>query len=189
MTTRWDIGRRFYVVQCNPRQEFVARAEALKQGWQITLPHRVYIKRVRGHKPRTIKEAYLPGYMFAVASNYSRDGSTALSVHDLGKAHGVLGVLRTGYDYAQIPDTDPVMRALLKMTDDNGVVPEPIATLPISRYRPGDRVSLQNCPYALHEAVIEMVDDNRTGAWVWLSMFGSQVKTRVRDDQIGEVVV
>lgn len=176
----WILGRRWHVIQCTPRSELVASYEAKRIGWETFAPYYIETKRIAKRKPVTVRVPYIPGYIFAVASRYN-------DLHALSKCQGVNNVLRTGMDYALIGDTDPVMCRLLAIAEDDGEIPQEYAGLSTSDLKPfkaGDTVKLIDCPLALQPAVIEMLDDDRKGATVWVNMFGGSVKTHVKIGQM-----
>ena len=177
----WILGRRWLVVQSLPRAELVAYAAARRAGWAAFLPRYATTLAGRKQKPRTVILAYLPGYLFAESTRY-------LDPYDLSKCQGVASVLRNGEGYAHIPDTDHVMHQLLKMADDDGMVEADLARKPITPYKAGDRVVLQNCPFELQQAVIDVIDHNRAGAWVWAQILGGPVRLHVKHEHIGEVL-
>lgn len=180
MQQNWVIGRRWNVVHTEPRNEGLATSSAIELGWKALYLRYRETKKSQKRKNREVILPYIPGYIFVEATR-------SLSLWELGKADGVSAVVRMGGQHALIADTDPVMRRLLKMADGGGFVAHDEAK-PITLYKNGDTVVLQNCPFELHTALIEMVDDDRSGAQVWLTMFGSTRKIHVKHDQIGEVV-
>lgn len=176
----WILGRRWNVLQAMPNNELLAAHSAREMGWGVFYP--CYKEKRRPHrgKPQEVTLPYLPGYLFVADNRY-------LSLWELSKAKGVTSVLRVGGDYAFINDTDPVMRRLLRMADDRGYVARE-EVKPITPYKEGDTVLLQNCPFALHEAIIGMQDEDREGTEVWITIFGGTRKIHLKHNQIGEVV-
>lgn len=186
MNTNWILGRRWAVVQCVPNSEALAAASAAELGHEVFFP-RYREKRVRAHrKVIEVVLPYLSGYFFVQDSRYSRDGRP-LSLWDLGKAKGVASVLKVGSEYATVSDTDPVMRTLLNMADQKGFVEREEAKKPITLFKPGEIARLKNCPFELFNAVIDMIDESRNGAWVWVKMFGGKSRVHVNYDQLEKI--
>lgn len=168
----WEIGRRWLVVRCLPRSEHIAAAKARELGFTVLFLHSDYMKPVAKRKPRRVIESYIPGYIFAVADR-------RFSLHDLSKAHGVQGILKAGGEYALIPDTDQVMRHLLKMGDSSGKVDRETARHPITLIKAGDAVTLKDGPFALQSAIVDAIDEKRQLSWVWVELFGGRVRVEV----------
>lgn len=175
----WEMGRRWLVIRCLPRSEHVAAAKARELGFTVLFLHSEYMKAVAKRKPRRVIEAYLPGYIFAVADR-------RYSLHELTKAHGVQSVLMSGGEYAMIPDTDPVMRQLLKMGDERGRVEREAAKKPITLFKAGETVKIKDGPFALFTAVIESIDEKRQWSWVWVELFGGKVKVQMEIEQLSK---
>ena len=180
MQNNWVMGRRWNVIASMPNNELLAAHSAKDMGWRVFYP--CYREKRRPHrgKPQEVTLPYLPGYLFVADNRF-------LSLWELSKAKGVTSVLRIGGEYAFIDDTDAVMRRLLKMADDDGYVARE-AVKPITLYKDGDTVTLQNCPFAMHQVIIDMVDQDSKGADVWITLFGSTRKIHVAHEHIGEVI-
>jgi transcription antitermination factor NusG len=180
--SNWNIGRRWLVIQAIPGQEFTAADSAKELGWTPFVPYRVENRQIKGRKPTGSKEPYLPGYIFVEAYGPN------LAIYDLSKAKGVVRVLGTAGEWAMVADTDPIMRALLKMRIDadslEGELHPVEAAKPIARYGKGDTVKITSGPFELHHAIVDAVADNRSWASVWVELFGRQVLTKVSDRQI-----
>ena len=181
---RWVLGRRWLAVMCNPRQEGLAAHNATQAGWGVFYPrYEVIVTHGGGYRP--VVRAYLPGYMFAAATRL-------LDPYDLQKTHGVAKVLRDMDGYYEIPDTDPVMRALLAMCDVDGLVAgfggAKDGKLPITRYHVGQTIRIApGGPLAGLEGLVAKLDRKRRGAEVWLEILGGATKAFVPDEQIEEM--
>ena len=174
---RWDIGRRWLVVSCSPRGESVASAKARELGYTVFYPHSRFIKTVPKKKPTEVIEPYLPGYIFAASDR-------RLSVYDLERAQGVRDVLQFAGEYALIPDTDPVMRHLLKMAGDDGEIARQEAKSPITLIKAGETVKAKDGPFAGIEGLVAKVDAKRQTAQVWLKIFGGDTLATFEVGQI-----
>jgi transcription antitermination factor NusG len=181
--SNWNIGRRWLVIQAIPGQEFTAADSAKKLGWAPFMPYRVQKRLIRGRAGVEEKRPYLPGYLFVAAYGPN------LAIYDLSKAKGVVRVLGSAGEWSMIADTDPVMRALLKMRvnpddqTDGELEPEQSA-MPIARYKKGDTVKITSGPFELHDAIVDCVAHNKSWASVWIELFGVQVLAKVADEQI-----
>lgn len=179
----WIIGRRWNVVQTAPNSEALAATSAAEMGFEVFYP-RYREKRVQSHrKPVERQLAYLPGYIFTADNRYSQDGRP-LSLWELGKAKGVAAVLRVGSEYAAVPDTDPVMQALLKMADDWGFVTREIAKKPITLFKEGEKVIVNDGPFRDFPGVVKEISKSRKIAQVWLQIFGRETKIELEIGQL-----
>ncbi len=187
MQNNWLMGRRWAVVQCVPNSEALAATSAAELGFSVFWP-RYREKVVRSHRKAVERLcSYIPGYCFVSDAKYARDGRP-LSLWELGKAKGVASVLKVGSEYATVADTDPVFRVLMSMADDRGFVAREEAKKPITLFKTSETVMLKNCPFELFPAVIDMIDESRNGAWVWVQMFGGRSRVHVDYNQLEKIV-
>lgn len=185
MSNNWIPGRRWLAVQTAPRREKLAAEQATLAGWHIFFPRSKATQTRTDGWSREIEVPYLQGYLFAQANKF-RDP------FDLGKIHGVASVLAAIEDgrrvYYEIPDTDPVMRALLAMADAEGLIAVQEAQNPIVGYHPGDTITIaRGSAFAGHQGLVDKLDRKRRGADVWLTILGGATKVFVPHEQIGQV--
>lgn len=187
MNLNWQIGRRWAVVQCVPNSEGLAASSAAELGFTVFWP-RYRGKRLQSHrKPVDAVLSYLPGYTFVQDSRYAQDGRP-LSLWELGKAKGVASVLKVGSEYATVPDTDAIMQELLKMADDNGFVTREVATKPITLFKKGDKIIVDDGPFRLFPGVVHEISKNRKIAQVWVQIFGRPTNVELHIEQMKAAV-
>ena len=176
----WILGRRWNVIQAMPNNELLAAHSAREMGWRVFYP--CYREKRRPHrgKPQEVTLPYLPGYLFVADDRF-------LSLWELSKAKGVTSVLRVGGEYAFIDDMDPVMRTLLKMADDDGFVKVEVAKKPITLYKKGDQVILDDGPFKSFPGVIHEISKNRKLAQVWVQIFGRPTNVEMHVEQLRQV--
>lgn len=181
MNGNWIPGRRWLAVQCAPRREKLAAEHAEQGGWTVFFPrYRATVS--HANRRRDVVLPYLVGYLFAQADRF-------MDPYDLSKTEGVAAVLRNLEGYYEIPDTDPIMRALLAMADAEGFVAPTEARKPVTRYRAGDTIRIDyGSPFDGFHALVKKLDRNRRGADVWFEIFGRPTKMFVPDENIGPVV-
>lgn len=182
----WILGRRWAVVQCVPNSEALAAASAAELGFSVFWP-RYREKVVRSHrKDVDAVLSYLPGYTFVEDSRYARDGRP-LSLWELGKAKGVASVLKVGSEYATVSDTDPIMQQLLKMADDWGFVTREVAKKPITLFKAGDSIIVDDGPFRSFPGVVHEISKNRKIAQVWVQIFGRPTNVGLHIEQMKPV--
>ena len=182
----WIIGRRWNVVQTAPNSESLAATSAREMGWEVFWP-RYLEKRAQPHrKPVEAIFPYLPGYIFTADARYAQDGRP-LSLWELGKAKGVASVIKMGDEFVAVNDTDPVMQALLKMADDDGFVKIEAAKKPITLFKKGDKIIVDQGPFMSFAGIVKEISKNRKIAQVWVEIFGRETKLELQIGQLRHV--
>ena len=142
------------LVATKPRSELIARANLERQGYTVCLPTLTRRKRRRG-KWQAVTEPMFPGYLFV---------GVALGADDIAPIRSTLGCLqpvRFGGRLIPLPRT--VMEALL------GFDSEPMVAIP--RFMLGERLRIEEGPFAGLEAVFEM-PQGEDRAQVLIEMLG-----------------
>lgn len=139
-----DVARRWYLLQCKPRECDRALENLANQGYEAFLP-RLTREVLRRGRREVVREPLFPHYLFVrlsdVADNWAPIRST----------RGVAGLVRFGELPLAVPE--PVVEALRQReaatTGEAGVE---------SLFRPGDRVRIVEGPLAGLEAVLAARD-------------------------------
>lgn len=121
-------GKSWYLVYSKPRQEQVARANLVRQGYEIYLPLMRELRRRQGRRC-TVVSPMFPRYLFVHLDQRTDNWGPIRSTH------GVVSIVRFGHEPARVPAE---LIAFLREREDI----QGIQTVSTDEYRPGTRVKV-----------------------------------------------
>jgi transcriptional antiterminator RfaH len=166
--TDQDPGTHWFLAQCKPNSHHVAERNLARQGFAVFLPLQEETKRARGRFVTRMRPLF-PGYLFV-----------ALDIRQgLWRAvNSTLGITRlVSLGGAPTPVPNELVEQLRQRCDPDGKL------LPPQAFRPGDRVTFAQGPFANFVATIESLAPDRR-VWVLLDLMGQQARVAVQADQI-----
>jgi len=161
---------RWFVVNCKPRQEWVAQENLLRQGFHVYLP-RIQVKKRRQAKWADVIEVLFPRYLFI------RINPEQHSIAPIRSTRGVIGLVRFGGQPAVI--ADEVMEAISLRENPATCLHQDTRPLFIE----GERVRLVEGSLAGLEGVF-VQEDGEKRVIVLLELLGKSNKVRVDRDLI-----
>lgn len=158
---------RWHAVFCKPRQDDRAEAHLRNQGFETFRP-RTRQHSTRNGKRRVRIDSMFPRYLFVRLSSTGQDWGPIRSTR------GAIGLVRTGQQAAQVPET--VIQDLQQRCDEHGI----ISLSGSIDYRPDEPVEIIDGPCAGYRALFQA----RTGAervCVLLTLLNHQRRVEVPD--------
>ena len=132
--------QRWYAVQSKPRQEDVADANLVRQGFHVYLP-KVLVRRRKRDKWVKVVEPLFPRYLFVHLSDQTDNWGPIRSTI------GVANLVRFGMRAAHVPNS---LIAMMRERDQEGV-----QTLTAPELAPGDQVRIVEGVMAGYEAIFQ----------------------------------
>jgi len=135
-------GRQWFAVRCKPRQEFIARHEFERQGFEVYLPlERKLVRHAR--KMQKLPRPFFSGYLFL---HLAEDECRWTAIRS---TRGAVGAVHFGAYYPPVPDE--VIAALRGLEDEAGFVC--VGDDPVSPFRAGERVVVREGEFSGIEGV------------------------------------
>lgn len=162
--------KKWYLVYSKPRQEPVAQANLVRQGYQTYLPLVRTPRRRLGRRSIRI-EPMFPRYLFIrldkVTDNWAPIRSTL----------GVSSLVRFGTEPAPVPEN--LIEALQKRDDASGV-----QDIPLHEFEPGQPVRIEEGPFAGYEGIL-LARTSRERVVVLLDIVGKSARAKIEVSQLG----
>ncbi|MBI5899484.1 MAG: transcriptional activator RfaH [Rhodocyclales bacterium] len=154
----------WYVVRTKPRQESVAEANLLRQGYAAYLPRLKVLRRIRRQQVFRL-EPMFPQYLFF------RPGREAQSIAPVRSTLGVLGVVRFGTEPAVL-DAEK-LDAIHELESRQNLY----SIEELSAIVPGSRVTVVEGPLAGLEGLVSSVSAKRVE--VLMQLLGNDTRVRL----------
>ena len=153
----------WYVVRTKPRQEAVAEANLLRQGYAAYLPRLKVLRRIRRQQVSRL-EPMFPQYLFF------RPGREGQSIAPVRSTLGVLGVVRFGIEPAELDAKKLDAILALELRQNQASIEE------LSAIVPGSRVAIVEGPLAGLEGLVSSVSAKRVE--VLMQLLGNDTRVR-----------
>jgi transcriptional antiterminator RfaH len=153
----------WYVVRTKPRQETVAEANLLRQGYAAYLPRLKVLRRIRRQQVSRL-EPMFPQYLFF------RPGREGQSIAPVRSTLGVLGVVRFGIEPAELDAKKLDAILALESRQNQASIEE------LSAIVPGSRVAIVEGPLAGLEGLVSSVSAKRVE--VLMQLLGNDTRVR-----------
>lgn len=162
-------SKNWYLVYTKPRQEELALANLIRQGYQAYLPRLRHWRKHRGKRVEAI-EPLFPRYLFILLDNQLDNWSPIRSTL------GVASLVRFGADPARVPDAFVAHLQERESTDGlhEWAEPELVA---------GDTVRVAEGPFQGYEGVV-LAPTGQERVILLLNLVGREVRTQVARSQI-----
>lgn len=156
--------RQWFAVRCKPRQEFVARHEFERQGFEVYLPQEMKLIR-HARKMKKMPRPFFSGYLFLHLEPAECRWTAVRST--LGATEAV----HFGSHYP--PVQDAVIHALKGLEDGDGYICRGMD--PVSPFEPGERVVIGDGQFSGIDGLF-VCRSGEERAMVLLNMLQGQVK-------------
>lgn len=153
----------WYVVRTKPRQETLAEANLLRQGYAAYLPRLKVLRRIRRQQVSRL-EPMFPQYLFF------RPGREGQSIAPVRSTLGVLGVVRFGIEPAELDAKKLDAILALESRQNQASIEE------LSAIVPGTRVAIVEGPLAGLEGLVSSVSAKRVE--VLMQLLGNDTRVR-----------
>lgn len=153
----------WYVVRTKPRQETLAEANLLRQGYAAYLPRLKVLRRIRRQQVSRL-EPMFPQYLFF------RPGREGQSIAPVRSTLGVLGVVRFGIEPAELDAKKLDAILALESRQNQASIEE------LSAIVPGTRVAIVEGPLAGLEGLVSSVSVKRVE--VLMQLLGNDTRVR-----------
>jgi transcriptional antiterminator RfaH len=161
---RWTASNKsWFVAQTKPNCHHIATRNLERQGYESFLPLSEETARVAGKFVTRVRPLF-PGYVF-IALDPSAGGWRTIN-----STYGVTRIVCVGNAPRAVPDD--LVRALKQRCDESGKL------LPPREFKPGDKVSLVQGPFADFVATVESITPDRR-IWVLLEVLGAERRVAV----------
>ena len=159
----------WYVARTKPRQEAVALANLLRQGFQCYLPRLKVLRRIRRQQVVRL-EPMFPQYLFF------RPGRDEQSIAPVRSTLGVLGVVRFCVEPAQLAGERLDAIVTLESKQNRASIEE------LSAIIPGSRVMVMEGPLAGLEGLVSAVSAKRVE--VLMHLLGTETRVRLASSSL-----
>jgi transcriptional antiterminator RfaH len=150
----------WFLAQCKPNRQIVAKRNLLRQGFSIFLPMHEETRRING-KFVTKPIPLFPGYIFV------KLGIASGAWRCVNSTYGVTKLVSFGSEPAVVPED--FVNEIASRCDVNGNL------LPPKEIRIGDEVVMTRGPFVNQIATIERIEPNRR-VFLLIEMMGSQTR-------------
>ncbi len=159
----------WYLVYTKPRQEALAQANLVRQGYGVYLPKVRQMRRRRGRQ-ETVVEPLFPRYLFICLDTQNDNWGPIRSTF------GVASLVRFGSEPAQVPDELVVHLKAQEGQEGLHVWAEP-------KIKVGDRVRVAEGPLKNYEGIL-LANTGQERVMLLLEILGKEVRTHLETGQI-----
>jgi transcriptional antiterminator RfaH len=164
-----DLQKSWYLVYTKPRQEVLAQANLLRQGYSVYLPRVRQFRRRRGQQEAVV-EALFPRYLFIHLDTQYDNWAPVRSTF------GVVSLVRFGSEPAQVPNQ--LVDHLRAQEGQDG-----LHAWAESKIALGDRVRVINGPLKGYAGIL-LGKTGQERVMLLLEMLGTEVRTHLSPAQI-----
>ncbi len=162
-------AKSWYLVYTKPRQEALAQANLVRQGYGVYLPKVRLMRRRRGRQEAVV-EPLFPRYLFIHLDTQNDNWGPIRSTF------GVASLVRFGAEPAQVPDA---LVAQLKAQEGQ----EGLHEWAEPKIKVGDRVRVAEGPLKGVEGIL-LANSGKERVMLLLNMLGKEVRTHLEVGQI-----